>query len=278
MTTKDQAGNVLAAFIAACGLAACVTTAVSPGDSGASTGSAGSGGSGATVTCGSGRLTPTGGTLCLPPAQTITDFTYDPDSGATDQVTFGTYGTTFSGGEDFYANAPATLTSDVTQGDWHLMGNVANYSGFALYFDSVNGCNMVDASAYAGITFTIWGTDPNMITMFVPTMDDTPTPSWFTSVDASVTTPTPGSCTPTSGSQYYHPGCADPMYAFHVTGTQASPQTVTINWTDFTGGLCEPNVNPSQIVGMSWQFLWSSTATPYNVDIHIDNLTFIPTA
>ncbi len=187
------------------------------------------------------------------------------------------------GGESTYANAGGTISSNVTQGDWHITAHVANYSGFNLYFDDVhvggNPCNVLNASAYTGISFTIWGTTAgNPITMAVGIVDDTPAPSWFSSVDAGSVTG-PGSCIPTSGSQYYHPGCADPSYAITVaTGatSAATAQTVSLKWTDFAGGGCKPNVLPEQIVSVSWQFLWSTMppTTPYDVDIHIDNLTF----
>jgi hypothetical protein len=296
MTTKHQAGSFVAVFIAACGLAACTTTAAKPDGGGGSGGSTGVGGShggstgtggstGAVAACGSGPYAPLEGTVCKLPdsSGTITDFTYDPDSGATDQVRFGNFGTTLSGGEDVYANAPGTMTSDVTGNDWHISGNVANYAGFALYFDNVNSCNMADASAFSGISFTIWGTTGGMpITMGVSTLDDTVTPSWLASVDAGSATPTPGSCIPTSGNgPYYHPGCGDPSTSITVATTAtsaATAQTVTLHWaTDFpTGGACEAYVKASQILSIYWQFPWATNATPYNVDIHIDNLKFVP--
>jgi hypothetical protein len=239
----------------------------------------GTGGSGMTAACGTGPFAPTPGMLCLPPTQMITDFTYDPDAGTTDQVRFGTFGTTLSGGESSYSNAPGTVTANVTENDWHIMGNVANYSGFGLYFDTVNGCNMADASAFDGITFTIWGTTANMpITMGIGVLSDAVTPSWLTSVDAGSAMPTPGSCIPTMGNgPFYHPGCADPVTTINVTGTQASPQMVSLHWTDFMNGQCKANVVPNEILSVYWQFLWSPTPPPpYAVDIHIDNLAFIP--
>jgi hypothetical protein len=292
MTTKHQVGNVVAVFIAACGFVACTTNAASSdggaghggstGTGGSHGGSTGTGGSGPTAACGTGSFAPTPGTLCKTPdpSGVITDFTYDPDSGATDQVRFGNFGVTLSGGEDVYANAPGTLTSDVTGGDWHMTGNIANYAGFALYFDNVQSCNMVDASAFSGMSFTIWGTTGGMpITMGVSTLDDTVTPSWLASVDAGSATPTPGSCIPSSGNgPYYHPGCGDPMTSIVVSPSAtsvATAQTVTLHWADFPGGQCEANPKPDQILSIYWQFPWATNATPYNVDLHIDNLKFV---
>ena len=58
---------------------------------------------------------------------------------------------------------------------------------------------------------------------------------------------------------------------------KASAKTVTLTWADFASGACKPNVIPSQIVSIYWQFAWgapSGPTTPYAVDMHIDDLTF----
>jgi hypothetical protein len=166
----------------------------------------------------------------------------------------------------------------VTGNDWHISGTVSDYSGFNLYFDNVNSCNKVDASAFSGMTFTIWGSTASMmITMGISTLDDAVAYGWLDAHDAGSATPAPGNCIPTSGTnQYYHPGCADPTYAFAVTGTQAAPQTVTVHWTDFTGGQPTAAVTPTGILSVYWNVPWSTGATSYPVDIHIDNLAFLP--
>jgi len=287
MITKFGVGKVLAILLVA-GAGACTSQAVSGGTGGAGGGSTGSGGTtptgggGNTLACGTGSLKPTMGVACppVPSSGLITDFTHAADAG-TAEARFGDDSTTLSGGESTYANAGSTIMSDVSAGDWHITAHVANYSGFNLYFDNVvvnnMPCDMIDASAYTGISFTIWGTSGgNAITMGMGIVDDTPTPSWFASVDAGAVS-TPGSCIPTSGSQYYHPGCADPMNAISIPATAtsaATAKTVSLKWTDFTGGACKPNVIPSQITSISWQFLWTTTTAPYDVDIHIDNLMF----
>jgi hypothetical protein len=284
--------SLLATVFVACAAVACTTTEAKPdgGGTGGKIGAGiggnlggGTGGSGSTAACGTGPFAPNPGVLCAPPTQMITNFAYDPDGGATDQVRFGTFGTTLSGGQSAYSNVPGTVTGNVTQGDWHIMGSVANYSGFNLYFDNVmvdgvHPCNMVDASAFDGISFTIWGTTGgNAITMGVGILDDSVAPSWLTSVDAGPATPSPGSCIPTSGNgPYYHPGCSDPTNVITVTGTQAAPQTVSLRWTDFTLGMCKANVVPSQILSVYWQLPWTPGAVPYDIDIHIDDLAFIP--
>jgi hypothetical protein len=305
MTTNLQMRNLLAILLAG-GLGACTSQAAggmggsggggaTTGTGGTTTGSGGSAGgsSGNGIVCNpqnnTTNLAPSAGIACpAPPASgLITDFTVSADAGTSDagttQARFGNDSTTLSGGESTYANSPGTITSDVSTGDWHITANVANYAGFSLYFDDVPvnnmPCNMVDASAYTGISFKIWGSTASQpITMGIGIVDDTPPPSWLSSIGVTPsTTPVPaGSCIPNAGgTQYYHPGCGDPTAAaINVSGTASAPQTVSLKWTDFINGACMPNVIPSQIVSIYWQFAWSGTATPYAVDIHIDDITF----
>jgi hypothetical protein len=282
-------------------LGACTTQAVdggtggtgpTTGSGGTTTGSGGGGGSGVVCNPNNGSFAPNAGIACPPPPPSglISDFTVSADAGVPDggltQARFGDDSTTLSGGESTYANTPGTIASNVAGGDWHITGNVANYAGFSLYFDDilVNNmpCNMVDASAFTGISFTIWGsTAGNPITMAMGIVDDTPTPSWFMSVGATLSTmPTPaGSCIPNAnGMQYYHPGCADPTApAISIPASAdsaANAKPVSFKWADFVNGACKPNVIPNQIVSVAWQFAWATGMAPYAVDIHIDNLTF----
>jgi hypothetical protein len=279
MTTTHRTRTLLGLFVLGCGLAAC-TTQEAKTDAGAGTGgrintTGGVGGSGGSAT-GAGGYAINEGIACLPPTQMLTDFTYVPGDGAIDttQVRFGTFSTTLSGGEDAYGS----LISDVTGNDWHVSGTIADYSGWALYFDNVNGCNKFDASAFDGISFTIWGSaGGNMVTLGTSTFEDAVAYSWLDERDAgSPTMQAVGKCRPTSGTnQYYHPGCNDPTYVFAVTGTQASPQTVTIKWTDFMGGQPTATVTPTAILSMYFNVPWTPGGAMYPVDLHLDNLQFI---
>jgi hypothetical protein len=269
------AQSLLAILFAGSGLVACTTQEAPPSGTAGTSGGAGiTGGAGTTGAGGSSGLPSNDGVVCKPPAQAITDFTYDPDAGATDQVRFGVFGTSLSGGQSAYGS----LTGNVTGNDWHLMGNITDYSGFNLYFDNVENCNRVDASAFGGISFTIWGTaSGNMLTLGMGTLDNTVKSSWLDSIDAGSGMVKPGRCMPTSGNgPYYHPGCADPTYTFAVTGTQASPQTVSVRWNAFMAGEPMVGVTPANILSVYWNVPWMPGGTPYMVDIHIDNLTFIP--
>jgi hypothetical protein len=262
--------------VAACGLGACTTQEVDPMGAGGTSGGAGTSGGGST---GTGGLAAIEGVPCLPVmGPMITDFTNDPDGGTATGPRFGVYGTSWSGGGATYGQLMQTLTGN----DWHISGMVTDYSGFNLYFDDVNAakCNRIDASAYAGIQFTIWGSlpSPNMLTMSVATMANSVPGTWLQSVNGvNVTGLEPGRCIPGPNMmQYYHPDCADPVNTFAVTGTQASPQTVRIMWSGFTGGKPQPNVMPAEITGIAWYVTWAAGATSYAVDLHIDNLAFIP--
>ncbi len=308
MTINLRMRNLLALLVAGA-VGACTSQAATTGTGGSggapTTGTGGSSSAGGSAGGSSGNgivciapgttttLAPSAGIACPKTAASglIADFTYPadagvpPDGGAPPR--FGDDSTVLSGGGSTFANTPGSIaTSDTSGSDWHIKVNVANYAGFSLYFDDIANasegnmpCNMVDATGFTGISFTLWGdTAGNPITMAMGIVDDAPTASWFQSIGVSLTTPLPaGACIPNAGGmQYYHPGCGDPTApAITVTGTQSAPQTVTLKWTDFINGACMPNVIPNQIVSVSWQFNWvPSTTAPYTADIHIDNLKF----
>ena len=284
MNTILRFENISRSLLVLCltgGLVACTTQAASPGGTGGSTSPAGTGGGGSAGSTGA----ETGlGTLCPPPQQIITSFTYTPsDAGTTDTtaVRFGSAGT-LQGGESFYPGAGSTfpLTSNVTQNNWHISGTVGDYSGFALYFDSGSSpCDRVDASAFKGISVTISGSVPrgNAITFGVGTVKDTPSGTWMMGPGGKTTAKATdvGSCTPTSGNQNYHPGCGDPTAQIPVT--TGSPVSQTVTWADLTGGTPVASPDPSGITSIYWFFPWTgSTDTSYDVDITIDDLAFIP--
>ncbi|HVV50227.1 MAG TPA: hypothetical protein VHO06_11245 [Polyangia bacterium] len=310
MTTNLRLGNLLAILFAGAGLAACTPPAATTGTGGSGGAATGTGGTSSTGGAGGANangivcepagtttdLTASAGIACPKPAASglITDFTFPADAGVPDggaPPRFGDDSTVLSGGGSTFANTPGSITlSDSSGGDWHIKGNVANYAGFSLYFDDILNaaegnmpCNMVDATGFTGISFKIWGTTAgNGITMSMGIVDDSPTASWFQSIGVTLTPPLPaGACIPNSGGmQYYHPGCGDPTApAITIPSTAtsaATAQTVTFKWTDFVNGACMPNVIPSQIVSVAWAFAWSTMppTSPYDVDIHLDDLTF----
>ena len=295
MNTNHQLKNIsrslLAMLCLAGGLVACTTTESNPagGTGGANVG-VGAGGSttgpgGSTGTAGTSGSVATDGVACpVPTAALITDFTYVPADGGTASTTEVHFGnsTTLGGGEFVYPAATSTsaypITSDMTQSNWHITGNIGDYSGFGLYFDN---CSRVNASAYKGISFKISGTvaspTGSSITFGVGTIKNTISAAWI-NAHGGTGAVNAGSCTPTTGtSQYYQTGCGENTKTIPVTAT---PTTQSILWTDFTGGLPETSVTPSDILSIHWNFLnptgvGTTSVTPYAADIVLDDLSFI---
>jgi hypothetical protein len=213
--------------------------------------------------------------VCLPLATPplITDFTTPPtDAGTvTAKATFGVYGTSFSGGTYIYPDSATGLVSDVSANNWHITGTVGDYSGLGFYW---NNCALLDASAYKGISMTISGTIPaGTLFMSVGTAEDTITTAWYQTYGTPPISPTFGTCTPKSNSQY-DGTCGAPYANITVTAT---PTTVTIPWALLTGGKPQPTVTPSKITGISFYFNWGGTGSvPYPVDVTIDDLSFMP--
>ena len=230
-----------------------------------------------TITATGGTTTPTGGatgglgTLCPAPKELLSDFTYTPSDAGPVDPRIGTSGS-LEGGGSYYPNSGAhALTSDLSQDNWHLTGTVGDYSGFGLYFYL---CDRIDASAFSGISFTVSGNVPS-ITFGIGTVDNTPTGEWMLTTGGKTTAKATdsGRCTPSSGTQYYHPGCTDNTTQIPVTAT---PTTQTVAWGALSGGAPSTSVNPAEITTIYWFFPWSDQMAPYELDFTIDDLKFIP--
>jgi hypothetical protein len=249
-------------------------TGGSVGTGGKTTAMGGAGGANTVVAGG------TDGQMCPPPIQPlITDFTYDPSSTSTSEVHFGGSGG-LAGGEYIYpTDGDYPLKSDVTGSSWHITGNVGTYSGFGLYLD---GCNRIDASAYAGISFKISGVveQEGGVTLVVDTLNDSITAAWLNSHGGNVSATAPGRCEPpdSAPNQWAQSDCLTPTQVIPVTET---PEVQTILWSDFAGGKPEASVTPSDIIGIHWYFpnppgAGTEYPTPYKVDITLDDLSFVP--
>jgi hypothetical protein len=282
------------------GLVACTTQAVTTGTGGSggdvSTGTGGSTSSGGTTgTGGGGGAYPVSqGVPCSPPAAggLITNFTYVPSDAAvpvTDQVSFGDYTNTLSGGEFVYPNTAQTpaptypLTSLVTASNWHITGTVGDYSGFGFFFQtSAGACSRIDATGYKGISFTISGTVMGQsVTVEVDTLNDTIKPAWLTAHGGTPMSTDSGACDPggtAATTQYSQTVCVEPT---KVVPVGATPTPVTVLWSDFTTGKPDAAPKPTDIVGIRWVLptpAGAGTATPttYSLDITVDNIAFIP--
>jgi hypothetical protein len=282
-----------------CGIAGCVSSddkgdkGGTGGSSGASTGGTSGNTGGGSATGGSGGIADNGAFPCAPPVQMITDFTYMDTAMSTENASFGDYTTTFSGGTFVYPSMGTyPLKSDVTKGNWHITGSVGDYSGVGLFFSGVNpataavgGCGKVDASAFKGIQFTISGSVAmgNTVTLNVGTAGDDVASAWLNAHKANATdpdkAPSYGRCMPvgTTPNSQYDGTCGAPMKAVQVGAT---PTVVKVMWADLIGGKPEPTVNPKEITFVSWVLPppagVGASPTPYDVDLTIDDLQFIP--
>jgi hypothetical protein len=211
------------------------------------------------------------GTLCAPAQQLITDFPVfaSADGGASTDPRFGSSGY-LTGGLSPY---PTSMTTDQSQGNWHISGTVKEYSGFNTYFDN---CDRVDASKFSGVSFTVSGTVPSAMTFQVGTVDTTPTWTWMQTNGKTTAKQTDvGKCKPKSDTQnqYYAPGCSANTMTFTVTAT---PTKISVPWTALAGGSPVAKVSPAEITSMQWIFPWVDKQTPYQVDFTIDDISFIP--
>jgi hypothetical protein len=232
---------------------------------------------------------------CPPPAQAlILDFSSaggspSADAGGADasapapvrDTTFGTFGVSLAGGTYSYpGDGTWPIGSDVAQGNWHLTGNVGTFSGFGIY---IGGCNVLDASAYDGISFTVSGNVAmgNALSMNVATSANDISHVWLNTV-AMPPPATPvgvnsGRCIPASNNQF-DGSCASPTVSVPVT---VEPATVTVLWSQLTGGVPSASVNPSEITSISWSFPPPPgagdpvNAMPYPIDIVIDDIGFV---
>lgn len=171
--------------------------------------------------------------------------------------------TVASGFSFFYPEA--TLTSDMSEGVWHLSGSVAEYAGFQIAF--VCGA---DAKAYQGISFKISGSagPSNTLSFVVAHASDT----WR---DPASTEPSAASCV---SANQYDGTCKEASVPIEVGETET---TISLMWDDIEGGKPEANPDPSELLGLRWIFKWDeamaadAAANAYDVDIRLDDLTFI---
>lgn len=225
----------------------------------------------------------------VPPAALISDFSIP--TGTTTPVVFGIWGQSIFGGPYTYPGTVPScetgtvsaypLTQTVTGGNWNIQGTVGAYSGLGLWWNCKTGtaaaptytaaCT-IDASAYTGISFTISGSigPVSSGTGTVGLAMQVPTPSTLApKYDSAGNPKNCGTCTATT--------CGSSI-AVPVTATAT---TVTFTWAQL--GVTTPDA----IAGISFTFTdpfslnggyatSPFTATPYPVNITIDDLQFTP--
>jgi len=176
----------------------------------------------------------------MPTAALITDFSnLMPNANSAGNFTFtgGVLGGT-------YTYAPNALTLDtVTNTVLNVKGNVHDYDGFGLYF---NTCYNSKTLGYTGISFSIKGNaGPTGKIGFRIQTNSTTAGNNPTNASAMK-----GTCVATDPSNSY-PDCHAAEKQIPVTSTAT---VITVNFSDLMGGVPVAGVDGSDIVGLEWAF------------------------
>jgi len=280
---------------AACAAIGACSTSDAGDDSAAGSGGTSTGGTG-TAAGGSGNAAGTvatgGGSGGAGPMGTACPKAMNPllsdfsmlDGGGGDPSSWGDFTSTFSGSSFVYPNGTATypLTADFSKEDWHITGTVGDYSGFGLVF---GGCNLVDASMFSGISFSIKGSVPiagalaDTVQMIVATAADDPASAWLNAHKMAGADDKPdsfGTCMPVNNQ--YDGTCNSPTYTVPVTATAT---TINVKWSDLKGGKPLASPDPMKITSIAWVIptpagLGGAMLMTYMVDLTIDDLKFLP--
>ena len=209
---------------------------------------------------------------------TLTDFSSNLDAGnifhtgGVDDWT-SLYGGTWVGpvASDPCATTPAPypLAQNFTGGNWHITGTIASnhWAGAGLWFGT--SCPVMDLSAYQGISFTVAGNagPSGSISVTVSSASNSApntdaTSSNFTCYSNAATCTT-STCTAAS---------------LTVSNITTTPQTVRVLWDNLKNGapVATPGRNEITAFGINPTLDWSGTASPYSLDLIIDDLAFIP--
>lgn len=168
----------------------------------------------------------------------------------------------FTGGLVVYGKG---LSRDMTQTEvLHITGTVDDYVGFAFWFST---CSSLDT--FKGVQFKL----SNMlgagktVRFQLQTNADFP---WQSDPNAGK-----GACTATTCDGVWGE-CTPPEKRFTL-GSGGAVQDVQVYWADMSGGTPVAwNANsPTEIVGLQWQFAWEPATPKYDVDVTLDDITFI---
>lgn len=204
----------------------------------------------------------------------LLDFT--SPGGDPTQALFGDFRDVLSGGTYVYPaidegalQAPG-LRSDVTSGDWHISGLVAQQAGFGLFLD----CQLLDASRFTGLAFRVSGEGAGSITLLIGTASNDVSGAWLVANEVT-SSPTSGRCTPAQNE--YDGTCSQARIEVPV-----SPQAreVLVPFSALGQGRPEPGVNPAEITTIGWalpspQVNGLGNTDAYDVDLRIDDIRFI---
>jgi len=208
-----------------------------PGVSVTSSGAGGSGGTGMTGAC----------VPEAPPSAHISDF-----ADWTSTMNWGASGALK--GDSFKYNGENTTVwayeLDVAAQNMHVTGTSMDYGGFGMAFDTC-----VDATAFTGIQFDLWGTSVSTVFQ-IQTAEDQ---------NMEYGDPRAVCDVAVSGE------CAIP--ASRIQTVSAEQTTVQLPFAEFSGGVPVPTVSTNQLLGLQWQFECGN-AEGCPVDVRIDNVSF----
>lgn len=225
---------------------------------------------------------PTGGArVCPPPAQALL-LDFDVPGNVAGQGQFGDFTSVLSGGTFVYplnAAASATepfaafgLSSDVSEGDWHVQGAVRTPAGFGLFFD----CELLDASSFIGIAFRIQGSVAlgQELTFFVNDASHEVSRTWLIQEGGS-SLRSFGRCFPADSE--FDGSCVAPRIVLPIT---VEPTEVFVPFTALTNGSPEATLNPAEITDVQWALPVPAAdeagiIVPYAVDLVIDEIRFV---
>jgi hypothetical protein len=272
-TTSGSAGTLGAGTGGAAGTgtggASAGTAGASAGSAGTAAGTAGTAGAaaGSAGTAGSGVVADP--TLVQPSRPQITDFT-DVDTAATPPLWGGDPMTnSLTGGFYYYPTTAIMGAFDTTAGTWTITGNVANYSGFGMWFDvrqpggefCVNCAIDAVSAGCTGISFKISGTGPTGDLAFrLQAWDNYP----YTAAEMK------GSCVPVDPEMPWV-DCVDMQSTFALP---AAEMEIQIPFDMLAGGKPLMTGGASQMVGWQIALPWSDTATAYDINIVVKDVKF----
>ena len=220
--------------------------------------------------------------LCAPiEAPLLLDFESVGDD--TTQAIFGDFEAELSGGTYVYPQlsligpgaAPRGLVSDVAEGDWHISGSVIEQSGFGVFLD----CQLLDASRFVGLAFSISGNVGNAdtVTLLVGTASNDVSSEWLVA-NGGDPEPRSGRCTPARNE--YDGSCNQARVEVPVS---AQTREIVVPFSALGGGSPERGVNPAELTTLGWALPMPGTnalgnTQPYAVDLRIDDIRFVEAA
>jgi len=283
-----QLGPFLLALAACGGESTAVETVASGGTAGSGVGGSGASGAGAGGTSGTGG---SGGEpdctpmkcasidACAPvtpSSELITDFS-NLDNGIFHAPT-GAWWLEFFGGSYVYpvvdacaAEVPPTvLSQDLSAESLHVTGTVGTWSGFGLWFSPC----IVDMSAYSGVSFTISGdAGPNGPMRFYVLTASNMVPS--TDPRNPTCSPNVATCVP-EDPEMPAESC---RAGLSLISDVREPRTVTVPFSDVTGGSPDDTPDPAEVIGFLFEFDWQpgwTAADEYGVDVALDDVILVP--